>query len=273
MIPRPNRNDRNLSAPYFEGGQSIIGGLSYAADYLFNSTAYANFGGARSAASLSGPLANQYVVEPVTGDNDDGSSIGFLRFTDPMEDMIAAMREIAFRASLQAAEDNPGMENLTQVAAFTGSRAAVVYATDRGFMIASAVVSMAAIAAVGATFWGWWKIGRIASLSPLEVANAFGTPLLRAVDSNSSVKQILAEEKRFENIEDGTTKSTRSSRGVLRYGEVLAGNHDEYRYGKERTGSANVIDMGRSRHSMYGRFELRLRPREKTTRPRSGVFY
>jgi hypothetical protein len=51
-------------------------------------------------------------------------------------------------------------------------------------MIAAAVVSFASIVAISATFYGWWQLGRTATLGPLEIAKAFDAPLLAQVGSN-----------------------------------------------------------------------------------------
>lgn len=45
-----------------------------------------------------------------------------------------------------------------------------VYSTDLRFFAAAALVELVCIAAIMPTFWGWWRIGRPVSFSPLEVA-------------------------------------------------------------------------------------------------------
>ena len=52
-------------------------------------------------------------------------------------------------------------------------------------MVAAAILSVLSIIAVGATFYGWWKLGRPFSMGPLELASAFEAPLLKAAGKNA----------------------------------------------------------------------------------------
>ena len=175
-----------LRSPSTMGGYSTIGGFQYAGDVLFSSTATLNFGGAVSSTVLDGSLANQQLA------NISGSDFK-VSFTDPMPVMLDALRDIAFRASVRAAKDNASLPDAAQEVPFTGTDERTVYVTDRRYLAAAAVISLVSVAAVAATLWGWWELGREVSASPLEIAKAFGAPLLDGMGSNVSWDKIPKE--------------------------------------------------------------------------------
>jgi hypothetical protein len=160
----------------------VIGGFQYAGNYLFSSKATFGFAGAISATTLKGSLANQMVANT--------SDSWFITFHDPMEMMLDAMREIAFRASLQAGKDNATVTEAQQSVLYTGQNTHTIYVTDTMYMVMGALVSLMGVVAVGATFYGWWQLGRDVSMSPLEIAKAFDAPLLRDMGSNVSHEKI-----------------------------------------------------------------------------------
>jgi hypothetical protein len=45
-----------------------------------------------------------------------------------------------------------------------------VFRTDFSFYVAAAAVELCSVLVILTTFWGWWRLGRSASLSPLEIA-------------------------------------------------------------------------------------------------------
>ena len=64
---------------------------------------------------------------------------------------------------------DPGLEINTNVTAVPASPVSV-FRFDRRFFAAAAAIELFTILSILLTFYGWWKIGRSASLSPLEVA-------------------------------------------------------------------------------------------------------
>lgn len=62
------------------------------------------------------------------------------------------------------------------------------------------------MAFIAPTYWGWWRIGRPVSFSPLEMAKAFESPMLSDCYSNSNGR-ALAES---------------ATDGPVRYGIVAA---------------------------------------------------
>jgi hypothetical protein len=51
-------------------------------------------------------------------------------------------------------------------------------------------LSFAAVFAILPLYYGYWKLGRSVSLSPLEIARAFGAPVLDGLDGNVSAADV-----------------------------------------------------------------------------------
>jgi hypothetical protein len=106
------------------------------------------------------------------GDGQSGETCDLLSFDDPMDDMISAIRELAFRMSLQLARDN-GTDAVLQHVPYTSRTVQVQYAVNTTSLVIAVLVSLAGPLAIFPLFWGWWHLGRKVSMSPLEAANAF----------------------------------------------------------------------------------------------------
>lgn len=172
------------------GPPTVIGGFQYAIDTLFNSSATFYNGGAVASTTLKGNLANQYVV-------DNATAAPYFTFTDPMEEILTAVRELSLRASIAAANSawshtegnetalafarDANQQNVT----VTGITLDNVYVTNRTYLAISALISLLSIVAVAATFWGYWNLGRKVSFSPLEIAKAFDADVLRHLGDNA----------------------------------------------------------------------------------------
>ncbi|KAL8885285.1 MAG: hypothetical protein Q9205_001765 [Flavoplaca limonia] len=206
-----------LRSPSSLGGYSTIGGFQYAGDVLFSSTATLNFGGPVSSTVLDGSLANQQLAN-------SSESEYHQSFTDPMPVMLDALRDIAFRASVRAAKDNASLPDAAQEVPYTGTDERTVYVTDRRYLAAAAVISLVSVAAVAATLWGWWELGREVSGSPLEIAKAFGAPLFDSMGSNvpwdKIPKEVAREKIQYgERVERGGRRS--SFRDLGRPGQLI----------------------------------------------------
>ncbi|KAK5172795.1 uncharacterized protein LTR77_002915 [Saxophila tyrrhenica] len=86
-----------------------------------------------------------------------------------------------------------------------------VYSTDLSWFIAASLVEMACIALIFPTYWGFWRLGRPVSFSPLELAKAFEAPALSTCNSNSSGREIAKSMGEVE-IRYGIT-SSQANRG------------------------------------------------------------
>lgn len=104
-------------------------------------------------------------------------------YLDPMDDIINSYRELAFRISVHAA-NNPGHDSqgvpLPREAQkgipYTSHLTQLQYAANIPALLLAVTVSLAGPLATMVLLWGWWRLGRSFSMSPLELANAFISP-------------------------------------------------------------------------------------------------
>jgi hypothetical protein len=82
--------------------------------------------------------------------------------------------------------------NWTQVAHFEdGGSLQTVYKANWWFAGVAVFLSFISILSLTSLFWGWWELGRDVSLNPLEIAMAFDSSVLKAVNSNSCRSQLV----------------------------------------------------------------------------------
>lgn len=128
--------------------------------------------------------------------NDDSEISCATYFRDPLEEMLAAARELMFRtvvavgtdARLNAGEASTSRQNVT----VTQLRQVAVYETNYYFLGGAIANIVAALLPSLYLYWGYGRLGRNVSLSPIEIAKAFNADVLRGVDSNATAKQIVA---------------------------------------------------------------------------------
>lgn len=169
-------------------GPTTIGGFQYAMSYLFTSAATYRFSGVVSDLTLQGSLANDMFIDSNRTDIASFEN----GFNDPMDRMLKAIREIAFRAALRAGQDetNKTVTAAEQNVPYSGSGFGSVYKTDRTLTIIASLLNVVSLGVVAATFYGWWNLGREVSMNPLEIAKAFVAPALDHVGSNMPVQKI-----------------------------------------------------------------------------------
>jgi hypothetical protein len=69
----------------------------------------------------------------------------------------------------------------------------VVYHTTWSIAAAAIAVSILGVVSTLPLYWGWWRLGRSVTLSPLEIAKAFGAPLLSGVNSNATAEEMAMQ--------------------------------------------------------------------------------
>ncbi|KAK5172819.1 uncharacterized protein LTR77_002939 [Saxophila tyrrhenica] len=128
----------------------------------------------------------------------DGSACAPI-WRDPTKEILSGLNEVLFRAGVYVAAHldeawlrerlDPGLETSYNT---TGSASVEinVFHSDFRYFSAAAVVQAITVAVVAYTFYGYWRLGRNTTFSPLEMANAFDAPLLRHEDSNMSANQL-----------------------------------------------------------------------------------
>ncbi|KAK3328258.1 hypothetical protein B0T19DRAFT_442174 [Cercophora scortea] len=178
---------------------------------------------------LTGALANQFIsAPPDTGIDSSTPPVYDIGWTDPTDYVFAALDEIVFRIAVETAHVD-ALQNVTwfyatldggvidapprngsnaetytlrpgaQNVSMRQRRTAQVFVSNYAWLAAGMTVMFAAVAGVVPLFYGFWALGRPVSLSPVEVANAFGAPVLEegrgggggGVASNATAAEIM----------------------------------------------------------------------------------
>lgn len=146
---------------------------------------------------MSGILA-QVNIEP----RGDGSTCTNT-WNDPTPQVIGGLQEIMFRAALSVKNGSWVREALSgnkvqpvpiemhQDVRALSSVSQPVFHMDRGCLAAGAVVMIGCVIIVASTFYGWWKVGRTVSMSPVEIAKAFNAPVLQSRGLGSDLDGML----------------------------------------------------------------------------------
>ena len=109
-------------------------------------------------------------------------------FIDPTADYLQDIRSLMFRTAIGSANDTDRQEIS---ATATGSH--TIYQTNYIFVGLATFASILPIMVVLFTFRGVLDLGREVSLSPMEIARAFGAPILRGSNSNAPAKSLLKQ--------------------------------------------------------------------------------
>ena len=174
-----------LPSEDLSGGFSTYGGIFLALANQFNTNLQIEFSGgigfeylgAQNEASIS-------YARNITGGHPNCD----IYFSDPTEDFLQSTRELIFRTAILSANETHTQHVSAQV---TGSH--TVYHTNYLFVALATLASLLPIIAVLLTFHGSHRLGREVSLSPLEVAKAFGAPVLRGANSNARASALLKQ--------------------------------------------------------------------------------
>ncbi|KAK3486181.1 uncharacterized protein B0T23DRAFT_326003 [Neurospora hispaniola] len=188
----------NLTWPLSGAGSGItILPLQVVGSTLFNSIAEVWWSGAVGwATKADGLTANLY-----TGNWSAARSPCHQFYLDPMDDIINSYRELAFRMSVHAA-NNPGHDPLgvplpreeQKGIPYTSHLTQVQYAANIPELLLAVAVSLAGPVATMVLLWGWWRLGKSFSMSPLELAYAFSSPPEKGPYGKSSLT-LLSESK------------------------------------------------------------------------------
>lgn len=160
--------------------------------------------------------ANTYLQSP---SNSTLDSIDYnFTWSDPTDDMISMAHELTLRAAIATtntlvvidwmdletpdlltyAQPEIGWPNLTLVNRTVHQDAKVamffdetVYEIQPSWLAGAFLVIVMTSLSILPTYWGWWRLGRPVSMSPLEIAKAFDAPLMREADPNGTVGDHL----------------------------------------------------------------------------------
>ncbi|KAF2176619.1 hypothetical protein K469DRAFT_755563 [Zopfia rhizophila CBS 207.26] len=107
-------------------------------------------------------------------------------YNNPRLWSIWSMNEVILRTGFSAAS-----EKHLQTVNSTNVMRTAVYKANYMFLVVGVTVMAAALISTLMLFWGWWHLERPVTLSPLETAKAFGSPMLLESDA-SRVDHILS---------------------------------------------------------------------------------
>ena len=118
----------------------------------------------------------------------NGAATCNITFKDPTADFLEDIRSLMFRTAVLSANET-NRQSVTAIA--TGTH--TIYKTNYTFTALATFVSLLPILVVLLTFHGSQHLGRQVSLSPIEVARAFGAPILRNSNSNADARALLKQ--------------------------------------------------------------------------------
>lgn len=182
----------DVSPGYLPGKQITLGGFALAGTDLFASNTSVRFVGAAGMyeVAMFNTFASQYILTP--------NYIMNCQFDwrDPTNDILIALHEIMFRTALKAANaaDSVSVQNAHGNRTFdtkqsvhaTQTGVQNVFVSHYGYLFGALAVMTFGVLSVIPTFYGWWRLGRPMTLSPIETAKAFNAPLLNQSKSRSN---------------------------------------------------------------------------------------
>lgn len=161
----------------------IFGGLSIAADNIFSSSATVQTNGKYGWEYLTtGPLTPTYLVR---GSDTRTCAVAF---SDPTENIISKLNEIMFRVALAAPNaSSPRTEFDAQQ-----QTVYIIYESRYVYLWGALAITVLAVVAVVRTAAGFHNLGRPFSLSPIEIATAFGSQILwKPGTSNMDIEELI----------------------------------------------------------------------------------
>ena len=187
-------------------GPTIYGGMYLALDTMFKSVVTLRWAGAVGYQVTNDGITSLRYGREMPRDPDSSSINECLNYwLDPTQDILTTARELAFRLAIQGNNS----DTVAQSIQATQEGIEVIYTSDLLFLgLALMLIGLSAIAVVP-LMMNWWRLGRDVSLSPIEIARAFGAPELVASGSNSDadklMKEIGSSEVRYGVVSSGAT--------------------------------------------------------------------
>ena len=87
--------------------------------------------------------------------------------------VVSASQNASYTTYLQSQMDPEANMQTTTTGFLQGEHS--VYHTNFHLFVAAALVEIVCLAFIAPTYWGWWKLGRATSFSPLEIAKVYST--------------------------------------------------------------------------------------------------
>lgn len=133
-----------------------------------------------------GATSSRYAVLDTTSPTPQADCA--VSFTDPSNDILAAVRELMFRTAIAAATSSD-----TQHVTARETTTVPIYKSNYLYLYIALGCAAVGWLAVIPLVISYWHVGRAVSMSPIETAKAFGAPQLRCSDSNADSVKLLKE--------------------------------------------------------------------------------
>lgn len=195
---------------------TTLGGVSVAAQNMFGSRAVEDV----YLVQMNGSLASQYAVfETGNGSFEQTQNPCAINWGDPTTEIMDSLNEIMFRTALSVSNVSkysvlnasisewwtsyyeafpviyPNRPNDTgipipQLIAMEQTSNITVFQSHYSYLAAALGIMALGVLVVMPTFYGFWELGRDASLNPLEVAKAFNAEFFHGQGSNAPVRHL-----------------------------------------------------------------------------------
>lgn len=95
------------------------------------------------------------------------------------------------KGNMSMVEAADAIFGLSQVVNATQTSVVTVYKSQYHYFAAALIPMLVTTTSILPTFYGWWQLGRPMTLSPIEIAKAFDSKILKEAESNSTVEGTL----------------------------------------------------------------------------------
>ncbi len=169
---------------------STLGGIVQIAFATFDSEVilWTESTGALEVEQINAPISDEYLESYV-----DGATV---TFHDPSNNILQSLNRLMFYMGAHVAQVkdkaffetyiDPGLDVNTTITGLLDTQEEV-YKTDLIWFLAAAVIEGVCILLVLITYNGWWRLGRLVSLSPIEIAAVRNPPSLKQRRTNNSI--------------------------------------------------------------------------------------
>ncbi|KAK3349664.1 hypothetical protein B0T25DRAFT_247599 [Lasiosphaeria hispida] len=171
--------------------RSTHGGIALVLEGLFTSSSTTRFSGARGWSLNNQGSALVYQYASVNSSELGDEFACPVSWRDATPDVLAAARELIFRTAVGAA--NASLAQDQQTVQATQDRTVTIFVVNYAFAAVSLAVTLVTSLAILPLFAGFWRLGRTVSLSPLEIAKAFGAAPVAGVASNTDADGLLKQ--------------------------------------------------------------------------------
>jgi hypothetical protein len=109
-----------------------------------------------------------------------------LEWSNPTQFALNAMSEWLFRALISSSTPTD-----SQTFSVRRTSLALIFLSDYEYLAVALVVMSIALLGVFFQLWGFWRLGRQVTMSPLELAKAFKAPIMQRASHTSAIDGIL----------------------------------------------------------------------------------